>query len=169
MLPARSLAIPGLLAWFLRVALTDPIGSSALAAALVGEPSLAPELVAICRRESHCRPIGAHAIDRWAGPLMHRKAMRVGWLDAECPFHHGAPERYATRGAFGLSAAYSLRFIGACMPPEALDVPLISAIAAARRAQYQCEQHGACSPATRRRYWAGARRYDRRTRSTEGT
>jgi hypothetical protein len=144
--------------------IVDPVTSSALAAGLVGEPGLAPELVHICRRESHCRWVGAHPQDAWAGGLMQRKALRVGWLDRACRHHRGAPERYSTRGAHGLSAAYSLRFLGACMPPEVLDIPLVSALAAARRAKRQCRAQGACTPASRHRLWVGARRYDRRTR-----
>jgi len=152
----------GVLCTLLRVAVWDPVASSLLAAALVGEPALGPELVAICRRESHCRPIGAHPVDAWAGPLMRKKALDVGWLDPACPFHHGDGTRFSTRGVHGLSAAYSLRFLGGCLPPEALDVPLLSAIAAARRALDQCERHGACTRQGRRRMWAGARKYDRR-------
>ena len=61
--------------------------------------------------------------------------MRVGWLDSWCPWHVGPddPERFSVRGSFGLSAAYSLRFLGPCLPPELLDIPVISAFAAARR------------------------------------
>ena len=158
-----------LLAALLRTTLFDPAGSSLLAAILVGEPALAQELVAICRRESHCSVIGAHRNDAWAGPVMRRKALRVGWLDAECSHHGGDPRRFSTRGPHGLSAAYSLRFLGQCVPPEALDVPILSAIAAARRLQYQCRSHGACSAAERRRYWAGTRRFDRRERAQTGS
>jgi hypothetical protein len=146
----------------LRMALWDPIGSSMLGAVLTGEPGLGPELVSICRRESHCRPVRAHAIDAWAGPVMHRKAMAVDWLDASCPFHHGTPERFSTRGVHGLSAAYSLRFLPACLPPEVLDIPLVSAVTAARRAQHQCRRHGACNGMARRRHWAGTAKWDRR-------
>lgn len=151
----------GLFATLLRFALADPVSSSWMAAGLVGEPSLGTELVAICRRESRCRPIGAHPRDASSGPLMHRKATIVGWLDPDCLWHHGDGYRFSTRGAHGLSAAYSLRFLGGwCLPPEALDVPLLSAIAAARRARAQCENHGACSRAARHRFWVGARKWD---------
>jgi hypothetical protein len=148
--------------------IVDPVTSSALAAAFVGEPGLASELVHICRRESHCRLVGAHAQDAWAGRLMQRKALRVGWLDPTCRHHRGAPERYSTRGAHGLSAAYSLRYVGGCLPPEVLDIPMVSAIVAARRAKGQCRAHGACTTASRHRLWVGARRYDRRTRVSPG-
>lgn len=158
-----------ILVTLLRIALWDPVGASMLGAALVGAPELGPELVHICRRESHCRPVGAHEVDAWAGPLMYRKAVGVGWLDPACPFHHGSSERFSTRGVHGLAAAYSLRFLPDCLPPEVLDVPLVSAIAAARRAQHQCRRHGACDRTQRRRRWAGARKWDRReARADEG-
>lgn len=152
----------GVLLTLLRIALLDPVAASWLGAALTGHPDLGPELVAICRRESHCRLVGAHAVDAWAGGLMRRKALRAGWLDEGCGFHRGRPERFSTRGVHGLSAAYSLRFVGGCLPPEVLDLPLVSAVAAARRADHQCERHGACTSPARHRYWAGARNYDRR-------
>ncbi|MBK6923290.1 MAG: hypothetical protein IPH07_38230 [Deltaproteobacteria bacterium] len=139
----------------------EPRASSAIAALLVGQPSLATELTHICRRESHCRVVAAHPADAWAGASMRRNAIRVGWLDPRCPFHHGDPERFSTRGTHGLSAAYSLRFLGDCLPPEVLDVPMVSAIAAARRAQAQCRHHGACTVEARHRLWAGANRTPR--------
>jgi hypothetical protein len=158
----------GLFAALLRFAITDPVSSSMLAAGLVGEPALGAELVAICRRESRCRPIGAHPRDAASGPLMRRKALGVGWLDADCIWHHGDGTRFSTRGAHGLSASYSLRFLPGCLPPEALDVPLLSAIAAARRAQAQCRSHGACSRVERHRYWMGARKWDQKREELQG-
>jgi hypothetical protein len=148
------------LGWFfhlLRIAF-DPVTSSVLAAGLVGQPDLAPELLAICRRESHCRLVGPHMGDQWAGRRMFANAMRVGWLDPQCPFHRGPAARFSTRGVHGLSAAYSVRFLGPCVPPEALDVPIASAVAAALRAQAQCDHHGACTPSARHRMWIGLRR-----------
>jgi hypothetical protein len=133
----------------------DPVASSLLAAGLVGQPELADELIAICRRESHCRMVGIHPGDQWAGRRMFVNATRVGWLNPQCPFHRGPVGRFSTRGVHGLSAAYSLRFLGACVPPEALDVPLFSAIAAARRAKSQCRHHRACSADARHRMWIG--------------
>ena len=148
----------------LRTVLFEPVGASMLGAAITGQPEFGPELVGICKRESHCRPVRAHAIDAWAGELMRRKALKVGWLDERCPFHHGTPERFSTRGVHGLSAAYTLRFLGPCLPPEVLDVPLVSAVAASLRARHQCNKHGACDKTGRRRRWAGAAKYDRRQR-----
>lgn len=143
----------------------DPTTSSAIAAVMVGQPELAPELVGICRRESHCRLVGAHEADAWAGATMYRNAVRVGWLDPRCKFHHGARTRFSTRGVHGLSAAYSLHLVGGCVPPEVLDVPFVSALAAARRAREQCRRHGACTVEARRRLWIGATRYDRKVRA----
>jgi hypothetical protein len=155
--------VPVRLAWIFELLLVvfDPVTSSAVAAVVVGQPELAPELVEICRRESHCRWVGMHAPDAWAGTRMFRNALRVGWLDPRCGFHRGARERFSTRGVHGLSAAYSLRFVGGCLPPEVLDVPLVSAIAAARRAREQCRRYAACTTESRRRMWIGAGRYDR--------
>jgi len=141
------------------------VASSVLAAGLVGRPELSDELLAICRRESHCRIVGMHTADRWAGQRMRANALRVGWLDSQCVFHHGAGVRFSTRGVHGLSAAYSLRFLGDCVPPEALDVPLLSAIAAARRAVSQCAHHGACTSTARHRMWIGQRKAARTTRA----
>lgn len=143
--------------------------STVLAAGLVGRPELSDELLAICRRESHCRLVGVHPADQWAGPRMRANALRVGWLDRRCAFHRGAPEEFSTRGVHGLSAAYSLRFLGECVPPEALDVPLLSAIAAARRALSQCRRHGACTSEERHRMWAGQRRVARNLRIARST
>lgn len=144
----------GWLFQLLRIAL-DPVASSVLAAGFVGQPDLAQELAWICRRESHCQLTGLHDADSWAGPRMFANAMRVGWLDSQCRFHRGDPQRFSTRGVHGLSAAYSLRFLGDCLPPEILDVPMLSAIAAARRARAQCRHHGACTSAERHRMWIG--------------
>jgi hypothetical protein len=145
----------------LKLALLDPVVATVLGAWLAGEPELSRELLQICRRESHCRFIGEHPRDRDAGPAMRRGALRVGWLDAECPFVEGDGRRFSTRGIHGLSAAYSLRFLGHCLPPELLDVPLFSAIAAARRSRNLCRRQRACTTEERRRHWIGALKYDR--------
>jgi hypothetical protein len=149
----------------IRVALFEPTVASTLGALLTGQPELAPELVAICERESHCRPVGIHVKDASAGKLMRRKALRAGWLDRNCPFHSGSPRRFSTRGVHGISAAYSLRFLGSCLPPEALDIPLLSAIAASRRAAYQCRRYDACNQQERHRMWMGAGKHARLTKS----
>lgn len=140
----------------------DPVLATVLGTLLAGEPGLAPELLSICRRESHCRPVGAHPGDRPAGPTMYRKAMARGWLSEACVWHGGDPYRFSTRGVHGLSAAYSMHFVAKCVPPEALDIPLVSAFAAARRSRFMCERHGACNRQQRHRRWVGTAKYDRR-------
>lgn len=142
----------------------DPEPATRVAAVWIDKPRLAHELRTVCRRESRCERISVHTRDRWAGPKMYKKALKVGWLQEWCPWHADAedPHRFGVRGSFGLSAAYSLRFIGPCVPPEVLDIPIFSAYAAAKRMQAQCELYDACSRQGYRRFWAGARRYDKR-------
>jgi hypothetical protein len=151
----------GVLGDLVRLALFDPRVASLLGALVTGQPQLGPELIHICERESHCRPVGAHKRDMQAGPTMYRNAMRVGWLDDECIFHRGDPKRFSTRGVHGMAAAYTLRWLP-CSPPEVLDIPLVSAIAASRRAEHQCVKKGACSRVERHRQWTGPRKWDRR-------
>ncbi len=145
----------------LKLTFFDPVVATVLGAWLAGEPDFADELLQICRRESHCRIVRAHPRDRRAGPAMRRGALRVGWLDPECPFVEGDGRRFSTRGIHGLSAAYSLRFLGSCLPPEVLDVPLLSAIAATKRSRHMCRRQRACTKEERRRQWIGAAKYDR--------
>lgn len=140
----------------------DPPLATVVGTLLAGEPRLARELLAICRRESHCRAVRAHVRDMQAGPIMFKKAMARGWLSEACIWHGGDRHRYSTRGVHGISAAYSLRFVGVCLPPEALDIPLVSAYAAARRSRHMCERHGACTRHERHRRWVGSAKYDRR-------
>jgi hypothetical protein len=92
---------------------------------------------------------------------MRRAALRVGWLDGRCPFTEMDGREFSTRGVHGLSAAYSLRFLGECVPPQALDLPLLSAFAAARRSRNMCLRHGACTREARHRRWVGPGKYDR--------
>ncbi|MEM6994393.1 MAG: hypothetical protein AAF721_28015 [Myxococcota bacterium] len=139
----------------------DPVLATLVGSLVAGEPQLAKELLSICRRESHCRPVGAHVKDMPAGPTMHRKAMARDWLADDCIWHRGDPYRFSTRGVHGISAAYSLRFVGRCLPPEALDIPIVSAYAAAKRSRFMCDRHGACDRQQRHRRWVGTAKYDR--------
>lgn len=152
----------------LRLLGLDPREATLAAAEVAGWPELGPELVKICKRESpgrDCRQrVGLHLNNSpHAVARFYRKAVARGWLDPErCPEHRAAtPEemqRFAVRGNHGLAAAYSLRFLAApCAPPEALDVPFLSALAATRRAQQMCAEHHACTTAERHDLWTGAR------------
>ena len=157
----------------LRLLSLDPREATLAAAKVAGWPEIGPELVKICKRESpgqDCRQrVGLHLNNTpRAIRSFYRKAVAHGWLDPEhCPEHRATTlkemERFAVRGNHGLAAAYSLRFLAApCAAPEALDVPFLSALAAARRARTMCTTHRACTTAARRDLWTGAGNADRR-------
>lgn len=112
-----------------------PVEASLVGARLAGVPGLASELLDICATESQCTAVGIHRgrLRRVSGRDFYRRARAAGLLDA-CPAHDlGDGERWGIRGAHGLAAAYSVHLLGECVPPEALDVPLLSAIVTARR------------------------------------
>lgn len=112
-----------------------PVEASIVGAKIAGVPGLASELLDICEVESECRPIGIHRSGppRISGLRFYRRARTKQLLDA-CPAHAlGDSERWGIRGAHGLAAAYSVHWLGECVPPEAIDVPLLSAIVTARR------------------------------------
>lgn len=116
------------------------LGALLLAARLLLDAELASELVggpwlvAICRRESGC-PFGffgIHEGDRW----MERSLGRG----------------FSTRGVHGQVAAFAMPFLPDALAPYpwALDIPLVSAIAATRRAKsWRCRATAGC------RSWLG--------------
>lgn len=129
--------------------------ASRLAVMLVNTPMSAAELVSIARRESRGVSYkGVHDGDAWAEKRVWKRAHARGKLSAWCPFHW-SPEGMSTRGVHGMMAGYSLHYLGACLPPQVLDVPLLSGIAAARRARRTCERYGACTRKARRLVWRG--------------
>jgi hypothetical protein len=139
---------------FLLVVLTvafEPVEAARVATHLVGAPQLAPALEKICHRESRCQRLGPHRRDARHSEEVFRKAARAGWVDPACQ----PPEQeWSTRGAFGLMAGYNVRFIGVCVQPAALDVPFLSAWAAAEKMVAYCatplaERHAATTR------WAG--------------
>ena len=100
-----------------------------VAAVEAGDPSLAPRLVSICERESNCLPLGAHPIDAHLSRRGWRSQVRLGHLDPSCqPYQAGG---WATRGAWGLSAASHWPHLPPCYQPQILDIPLVSARVAA--------------------------------------
>jgi hypothetical protein len=102
-------------------------------------------LAHVCARESRCTPVGIHSGDAHHGKTVYANAVRAGWLDRGCIFHHGSPERFSTRGTAGLMAGYHLRFLPGCLPPEVLDLPLVSAYVAHRKAESEaCSRHPRC-------------------------
>lgn len=105
-----------------------------LGASLAGEPELAPRLVEIARRESRLHPlVGEHALDaRWSAGLRPDGCSGGGW---------------STRGAHGQIAAYALPYLPAVFrcSPWVLDLPVVSAWAAARRAAgWRCQAVARC-------------------------
>lgn len=122
----------------------SPIASSYVAALAVGEPGLAVKLVRICRRESRCQPISIHTVDERKGWAAWRNAVRVGRLDPNrCIWHgRGSIGRWSTRGSWGTMAAYTVDYLADCYPPELLDVPIVGALAAARRLQGSRKRRG---------------------------
>lgn len=112
-----------MIAWVLRTVLDVRVASH-VGALLAGEPTFADELVCIARRESRLELVGLHPGDAW----MQR---RLG-------------EGMSTRGVHGQVAAFALpSWLHAV--PWVLDVPLVSAFVATRRARsWQCKQTAAC-------------------------
>jgi len=115
----------------------DPKESAKLAASLVNRPEIAGDLVKICQRESRCKPISQHAIDSWAAPRVYEKQVARNKLNPLCQFKE---QGWSTRGSFGLIAAYHIDYLPdvPCLPPQVFDVPLFSAIVAAKKYTRRC-------------------------------
>jgi len=99
---------------------------------LASELAGGPWLVRVCERESLC-PVGLvheHAGDAWMGRTLG--------------------EGNGTRGPHGMVWAFTKEHLPGWAPRWSIDVPLVSAIAATRRAgSWRCRQVRAC------RSWAG--------------
>lgn len=122
----------------------DPVASSVVAPLLAGLGRYAPEVTAICRVESRCRPVGLHTghVNRRGGEVFYRRALARGIIDPDaCDAHRPviaadpahALDRWGIRGSHGHAAAYAVRHLGPCVSPDALDIPMVSALATARR------------------------------------
>lgn len=115
-----------MLAALLRLTL-DVRTASHVGALLAGEPAMGPQMDCIAWRESRHELVGIHAADAWM-------ARRLG-------------DGWSTRGVHGQVAAYSWPYVPAWLRwgPWVLDVPLVSALVATRRAVApQCRQVRAC-------------------------
>lgn len=117
--------------------------------------------------ESSSRPVGVHTRDRWLGQAMWEAAARVGWLRPDvCPGHAlraggSRGEGWAPRGAWGVSAAYGLRWTGAVgclLGPAILDVPAVGAVAAAGHLRHCSRVRRTRDPLALRACWAGKRK-----------
>ena len=144
----------------LAVATLAPLDASVAAASLERRPDLAAEVRALALVESTGRAVGLHRearpeVRRVRGGVFWAAAVRARWLDpAGCPTHaEGIAERWGIRGAHGLAAAYSVRYLGACVAPEVLDTPLVSAVVTVRRLVELERRYGLRTPAARAEAW----------------
>jgi len=103
-----------LLSLILRI-LFDARVASHVGAALAGHPEHAAKLIKICEREApHCQLRGVHENDRWM-----EKTLGIG---------------NGTRGVHGMVYAFAAPYLPKFLQISwLLDVPLVSAFAAARR------------------------------------
>jgi len=126
----------------------DPLSSSQYMDALFDD---IPDgyIVDTCIMESGCRgPIGVHRIDAWAGNIVYAKKKKHGRI-GECRLFSEPKsirsmtrwvERWSTVGNHGLMFGHNYRHLGACMPMSIFEVPFLSALAAARKAQELCSK-----------------------------
>ena len=126
------------LTWLAGLLGLAPVKASLVGARLAGYPGLASELLDICEVETGCERVGLHAqarpdIRRRPGVVFWRAAHRQGLLTACAAHQLGDAERWGIAGTHGLAAAYSVHLLGECVAPEAVQVPLLSAIVTARR------------------------------------
>jgi hypothetical protein len=122
------------IALLLAALLAPPVPAARIAAALTGASETA--LVQIVRRESAGQRVGVHERDAKWSEHVCRRARQVGWLgDVDC-----GTGGWSTRGTAGLMAAYNLRWLGLSRWPWVLDVPAVSAVAAARKWKTVCAQ-----------------------------
>jgi hypothetical protein len=116
-----------MIATLLRLAL-DVRSASYVGAALAGEPDMGRCVSAIAWRESRHELVGVHAIDSWMS-----RSLGDGW---------------STRGAHGMVAAYAWPYVPSWLRwggPAVLDVPIVSAFVATRRAKApRCRQVRGC-------------------------
>ena len=152
----------------LRLMSVGPDEANAVAAALVGRPDLEPELVRRCASESGCcradkarRPpvarcarFGLHGTRHNPPGSVYHRAAASRLSPQTCPEHQrGEVERWGVRGIHGNAGTIGALVLGACVAPEALDVPLLSAIATARRLVEMERAHGLTTPAMRAIAW----------------
>lgn len=116
------------------------------------------ELLAILAVESRGQAVGVHTghAKRKPGGVFWRAAVAAGWLHPErCASHQSTDNGvgWGIRGAHGLAAAYSVHVLGECVGPEAIDVPLLSAVAAVRRLRVLARRYGLRTVEARAEAW----------------
>lgn len=131
-------------------------------------PEWRAELRRVCQRESWCNKFGVtrvHEVDASLGESRWRRARERGMVNPDRCHHHelGDGRRWSTRGAFGMSAAYVVRFVAECASPSTLDDPRLAARAAVGWMRKLCTKYGACTCRDRARWWAGPGVWDLRS------
>ena len=120
----------------------DPMGSSLFVDALFDD--IPPGVVTdLCLVESGgCRTlVGGHAKDANVGRRVLRRARERGRLAPWCPFYWWIdPSEASTRGNHGQIVVYAIDYLGPCIPLNAIDVPLLSALRAGLRAREVCNR-----------------------------
>ena len=124
---------------------SSPAAAAHWAAALTGQrPAVGDYLERVCWRESRCQPLDVHEIDEHGSRRGWVGQVKLGHLDASCqPYRAG---EWATRGAFGLAAASHWSYLPACYQPQILDIPMVSALVAARKWEARCERPRGARP-----------------------
>lgn len=117
------------------------------------------EVLAILAVESRGQVVGVHTghTGRRHGRAFWDRAVAAGWLRPDlCDEHMRGPDDAAgwgIRGAHGLAAAYSVHVLGECVPAEAIDIPLVSAVATIRRLRILARRYGLRTVAERAEAW----------------
>lgn len=141
-------------------ALTLPPVEATRAACLIEHVSAdrCGEALAILRVESRGVAVGVHRghAPRKPGGVFWRRAVDRGLLHPERCSAHQSTDRgdgWGIRGPHGLAAAYSVYLLGECVAPEAIDVPLLSALVTLRRLRALERRHGLRTPEARALAW----------------
>lgn len=136
-----------------------PHDATVLAAHADGLQRFEGEALAILASESRGQVLGIHRPHRGRvrGCVFWRAAVDAGWLHLGACEHHTPGddycERWGIRGSHGLAAAYSVRHLGECVAPEALDVPYLSALVTVRRLRELERRYGRRTAESRAEAW----------------
>lgn len=116
------------------------------------------EVLALMAVESRGQAVSVHTghHTRVRGDVFWRRAVDRGLLHPEhCAAHQQTDGGFGwgIRGAHGLAAAYSVHVLGECVAPEALDIPLVSAVATIRRLRVLARRYGLQTAEARATAW----------------
>lgn len=142
--------------WASMVDPMDPMASSVFIDVIFND--IPPFFVTdTCIAESGCRrPKSIHRGDtlyrrgkrkgKQIGETIYNQQVRWGRVAEDCPFYDQPKDdplwlnNWTTRGNHGLMFGYNRKYIGTCYPMEWFDIPLVSALAAARKAGAICRR-----------------------------